>query len=167
MWGMPESPEFSAVQRLLHEFQDHEAEEGRWLSAYKKIAEESGDPRIRFLLSLIVADEEKHQELMGRVVSSLKDDLTWTRAEKSAPDKGGREEEGKALLDTIGRFLEVERSGIREYEKLNKASQGFHHDLYALLCKTMVHDSLKHIGILEYLELKLRQEQASAQRRKK
>lgn len=24
-WGIPESPEFSAVQRLMHEFQTHES----------------------------------------------------------------------------------------------------------------------------------------------
>jgi hypothetical protein len=28
-WGIPESPEFSAVQRLMHEFQTHESDEAR------------------------------------------------------------------------------------------------------------------------------------------
>lgn len=57
MWGVPESPEFSAVERLLHEFQTRESDEQRWLSTYKEITEGSSDPLLRFLLNLIIADE--------------------------------------------------------------------------------------------------------------
>jgi hypothetical protein len=32
-WGIPESPEFSSVQRLMHEFQTHESDEARWLAS--------------------------------------------------------------------------------------------------------------------------------------
>lgn len=56
MWGIPESPEFSSVQRLMNEFQAHATNETRWLSDYQAIAKESTDPLIRFLLGLIVAD---------------------------------------------------------------------------------------------------------------
>ena len=159
IWGAPESPEFSAVQRLMHEFQTHENEEGRWLSIYKKVADGSQDPLIRFLLSLIIADEARHRELMGRMVSLLKDDLAWTRAEVSTSENRKAEKNDAKLLAMVGRFLEMERRGIREYEKLIRTSQGFHQGLFTLLCKTMIHDSLKHIGILEFVGLKLREAQ--------
>jgi hypothetical protein len=48
IWGIPESPEFSSVQRLMNEFQSHASHEERWLSSYKEIAKESDDPLIRF-----------------------------------------------------------------------------------------------------------------------
>lgn len=32
LWGVPQSPEFSAVQRLLHELLVYENKEGHWLS---------------------------------------------------------------------------------------------------------------------------------------
>ena len=31
MWGIPESPEFSSIQRLMNELQSHAAHEDRWL----------------------------------------------------------------------------------------------------------------------------------------
>ena len=80
MWGIPESPEFSAVQRLMNEFQSHATHEERWLSGYREIAKETRDPQIRFLLDLIVADEERHHELTSRMMSKLKDELAWTRS---------------------------------------------------------------------------------------
>lgn len=167
IWGIPESPEFSAVQQLMNEFQAHESEEGRWLSIYRKIAEESNDPLIRFLLNLIISDEEKHQELIGRMVASLKDDLAWTRPEQVAVDREQLKKRSKDLSNMVEHFLRVERKGIKEYERMNKASQGLRHDLFSLLCKTMIHDSLKHIGILDFLRLKLREKQGSVRRRKK
>ena len=74
-WGIPESPEFSAVQRLMHEFQTHESDEARWLAIYKKLVHESEDPIIRFLLNLIIADEERHHEIICHIVSGIKDEL--------------------------------------------------------------------------------------------
>ena len=41
MWGIPESPEFSSVQRLMNEFQSHATHEEQWLSDYQVIAKES------------------------------------------------------------------------------------------------------------------------------
>lgn len=79
MWGITESPEFSSVQRLMNEFQSHAIHEERWLSSYRELATETTDPKIRFLLGLIVADEEKHHELTARMILKLKDELAWTR----------------------------------------------------------------------------------------
>lgn len=88
MWGIPESPEFSSVQRLMNEFQSHASHEQGWLSSYQEIARETVDPLIRFLLGLIVADEERHHELMGRMISKLKDELARTRSARTAPHGG-------------------------------------------------------------------------------
>jgi rubrerythrin len=46
---------------------------------YKKMADEADDPLIRFLLNLIIPDEERHRELIARMVSSLKNDLALDR----------------------------------------------------------------------------------------
>jgi len=56
----------------MHEFQTHENNEGQSsLSTSKKIGHEFDDPLVRFLLNLIMADEERHSEVLGRMVSSL------------------------------------------------------------------------------------------------
>jgi len=166
MWGVPESPEFSSVQRLMNEFQTHATHEEQWLTDYQAIAKESSDPLIRFLLELIVADEQRHHELTRRMITKLKDELAWTRAEglaRRVHDKGDKRDQ---LLVSVERFLEAERKGIKEYERLKKTSQGHYRDVFALLYTTMVHDSHKHIGILEFLRRKLRDKGRTAGRRK-
>jgi hypothetical protein len=54
----------------------------------------------------------------------------------------------------------------REYEKLVKTTEEFHQELFGMLCRIMIHDSLKHIGILDFLKLKLGGEQRSAMKRR-
>jgi hypothetical protein len=66
MWGITESPESSSVQRLMNESQSHAIHEERWLSSYRELATETTDPKIRFLLGLIVGNEEKHHELTAQ-----------------------------------------------------------------------------------------------------
>jgi len=155
MWGMPESPEFSSIQRLMNEFQSHASHEEQWLSQYQIAAQEASDPLIRFLLGLIVADEQRHHELTNRMIGKLKDDLAWTRAEGLTPRVYAKGETRKKLLSSVEQFLEAERKGIKEYEALKKASKGLYRDVFELLYTTMVHDSHKHIGILEFLRKKL------------
>ena len=166
IWGVPESPEFSAVQRLMHEFQTHESDEARWLAIYQKLAHESQDPLIRFLLNLIIADETRHHEIICHIVSGLKDELAWTSSKTVAANRRAREKGAKDFSETVERLLVVERDGIGEYEKLIKTTEGFHQDLFGMLCRTMIQDSLKHIGILDFLRLKLREQQRPAKKRK-
>lgn len=167
MWGMPESPEFSAVQRLLHEFQMHENEERRWLSVYKKIAVETDDPLARILLDLIIADEERHDEMIRRMISILTDDATWSVPARGARKSRQAEKKRSELREIVDRLLAVEQNGIREYEKLAKTTEGLYHKFFALLCKTMAHDSLKHIEILDFLRIRLSERQRSRRPGKK
>jgi hypothetical protein len=89
------------------------------------------------------------------MVSSLKNELAWTRQEDSLrayrPDT-----ESPGLVDITQRFLRHEREGIRAFERLKEASDGYHDDMFVLLFETMIHDSHKHIAILEFLRHKLK-----------
>ena len=166
MWRIPESPEFSSVQGLMNEFQSHASHEERWLSSYKDIANESSDPLIRFLLGLIVTDGQRHHELTSRMISKRKNELARTRAEglfRRVYEEGGKRTQ---VLSSVERFLEAERKGIQEYERLRKQSQGLHRDVFALLYTTMIHDSHKHIGILEFLRWKLTENRDLPRKRK-
>ena len=155
MWGIPESPEFSSVQRLMNEFQSHAAEEERSLSVYRESASETSDPQIRFLLGLIVADEEKHHELTARMIAKLKDELTWRPSE--IPRRGGdNAEKTKRLLAAVESFLTAEHKAMENYARLKKESRGLHRDMFALLYTAMIHDSHKHVEILRFLRAKLK-----------
>ena len=157
IWGIPESPEFSSVQRLMNEIQAHAAHEAKWLAGYQVSAAETNDPLIRFLLGLILADEERHHEITARMISKLKDELTWTRSSGTLRRAGEKGEKRKALLKSVESFLDAERSGVKEYENLKKKSHRLYRDVFALLYMTMIHDSLKHIEILEFLRQRLKE----------
>jgi len=58
------------------------------------------------------------------------------------------------------------KNGIGEYAKLTKSTEAFHQKLFALLCRTMAHDSFKHIGILDFLRLTLQTRRAAGTNRK-
>jgi hypothetical protein len=66
-------------------------------------------------------------------------------------------ENREELLRLTEEFLAVEKSGIEEYKRLMKASKGYYQGLFALLIRTMVHDSEKHLEILEFLRQRLKE----------
>ena len=167
IWEMPESSEFSVVQELLQELQARENDEQRWLATYKKISEQTNEPLIRFLLNLIIADEERHGQLIDRMVSGLKDDLVSTPQEFAGQTKKARKRKGSALLPILAGFVRMEHRGIKDYERLQQVSQGFRHDFFGVICKTMIHDSLKHIAILEFLQVRMRNRKQPVQKRKR
>jgi rubrerythrin len=154
-WGIPESPEFSSVQQLMTEIHSQTIQEERLLSTYREIAQESTDPLIRFLLGLVVADEERHHELTSRMISRLRDELSLSRA--GTPQRRASRRSGKAepLIRSLDLVIEAERGAIQEYEKLKQESEGLARDVFALLYSTMIHDSQKHVGILEFLRARL------------
>jgi len=102
----------------------------------------------------------------SRMISKLKDELAWTRAEGLTRRVYEKGEKRTRLLASVERFLEVERKGIKEYERLKKESEGLYRDAFALLYTTMIHDSHKHIGILEFLRSKLRESRETQRKRK-
>ena len=160
VWGVPESPESSVLQTLIDEFRTHEIDERRWIAIYRKLADQQDQPLFGFLMNLILADEERHREIIEQVVSGLRDELTSVRTVPAEVERRGRDRYRKELAQTIDQLLRVERDGIAEYERLTKISGRVHQDLLALLCKSIVHDSLKHISILDFLRQKLNEPRA-------
>ncbi len=99
------------------------------------------------------------------MISKLKDEMAWSRASGPLRRTGKKGEKRKRLLMSVESFLEAERRGMEEYEQLKTKSQELHRDVFALLYTTMIHDSHKHIGILEFLRLKLKGSRSPARKR--
>ncbi len=153
----PGSDELSEVERLMNEFEVHEGYESDFTQRYKEISEKTANPLIRFLLRLIVADEEKHHAVTHAMASTLRGDLTWTKPEDAISGLYEMSESKEELLRLTEDFLEVEKRGIAEYKRLIKASKGYYQGLFSLLLRTMVHDSEKHVDILEFLRQRLKE----------
>ena len=153
--GETASQELSEVERLMIEFEAHEGHESHFTQRYKEISEKSKNPMIRFLLRLIISDEEKHHAVTHAMVSTLRGDLTWTKPEDAISGLYDLGEGKEELLRLTEDFIQVEKKGIDEYKRLVKASKGYYHGLFALLLRSMIHDSEKHVEILEFLQQRL------------
>jgi rubrerythrin len=147
--------ELSPVERLLNEFEAHEGKEEQSIENYKKLLSEIHNPVTRFVMQLILSDEEKHRAVTHSMVSTLKGSLTWTKPAGSL--EGSTDEQGtnKQLLDMTDEFIELEKTGIKEYKLLLKQSADYYQGLFKILLNSMIRDSEKHVELLEFIRQRL------------
>ena len=157
MIGLTAAPEgISPVEKLLNEFEAHEAKEDRALELYKKTLAHLPSPVTRFLVQLIVSDEEKHRAVMHAMVSTLRGSLNWTKPADSLEGVGDLASMNGELRSTTDEFIRLEKEGIREYESLMKESSGYYHGLFKVLLDSMMRDSEKHLELLQFLKESLK-----------
>jgi rubrerythrin len=155
--AVPE-PGRSHVEMLLHQFESHEREEKDFVDGYREIVNEHPNPMIRFLLGMIIADEERHHGVVHTIAASLKSDLEWSDSPETLHTLGDIEpEEKRQLLELTAAFIVAEKQGIKEYKRLARSSRGYYQGSFALLVKTIIHDSEKHLMILEFIDKVLKE----------
>jgi len=141
----------SPVEKLMNEFEQHETEEREYLEHYRKFTEKSDSPLIRFLMSMIISDEEKHHAVMHAMFSTLKGSVEWSEHKDAI---GGLEKIGKEkeeLLKITRAFIHLEKDGIKKYRKLRTMCSGYYKGLFVFLLSTIIHDSEKHVDILNFI----------------
>lgn len=150
--------EISEVERLLNEFEAHEAREESTLELYRKALGEVKNPVNRFVLQMILSDEEKHRAVTHALVATLKGSLTWTKPEGTL--EGGVEAEAinGELLAATEDLINLEKAGIREYKLLARDSNDYYRGLFTILLNVMIRDSEKHVELLEFLHERLKKE---------
>ena len=147
----------SPIERLLNEFEVHEAKEEKSLEYYRKIMGETPDAMTHFLLQLIVSDEEKHRAVIHSMVATLKGSLNWSKPPGSLEGERDSAAAQQRLLAVTEDFIKLEREGINEYKILLKASEDYYHGLFKILLGAMIRDSEKHIELLEFLRARLKE----------
>lgn len=143
----------SKVEQLLRHFEDHEYKEQKTLGEYRAAIEKTENPMVRFLLSLIRLDEEKHYEVVNAMLSTMQRSVLW-RDLPAALDVfqevgAGEKEELLALAE---KFIHLEREGIKEYENLLSETKDYYEGLFSLLVRALIKDSEKHLMFLEFLQ---------------
>jgi rubrerythrin len=153
IFGLMKTPEgISPVEKLLNEFEAHENKEEKALEIYRKMLGDMPNPLTRFLLQLIVSDEEKHRAVMHAMVATLKGSLTWTKPPGSLEGAGELAAMNGRLREVTDDFIRLETDGIKEYRSLAKESSGYYHGLFKILLDSMIRDSQKHVELLEFLK---------------
>lgn len=157
MFDLNRTPEGdSPVERLLSEFELHESKEEKSIEYYKKVLQEAPNPMTRFLLQLIVSDEEKHRAVIHAMVATLKGSLNWSKPKGSLEGTASFASADGKLREVTEEFIRLEKEGINEYKTLAKESAGYYHGLFKILLDSMIRDSEKHIELLDYLKENLK-----------
>jgi len=146
------SAEISPIERLLNEFEAHEAKEEKSIEQYKTLMRGLPNPVTNFILQLIISDEEKHRAVIHAMTATLKGCLTWTKPEGSLEGATNLSVLNGRLRVSTEEFIELEKEGIKECKKLMKESTGYYHGLFEILLHSMMRDSEKHIELLEFLK---------------
>lgn len=155
---LPNEKEVFTFEQLMNCFRAHERDEQRFLEEYRDITERHENPLVRFLLQLIMSDEEKHHAVLHTITSTLSADLVGQRSGERLPNLGEiSAEEKQALRKLTAEFIQTEKDGIKQYKALLKPSAGYYGELLVLLIRTIIHDSEKHLMILRFIDKKLQE----------
>ena len=104
----------SAVEKLLTEFEAHEAKEEKSLEDYRKALARMTDPATRLIMQLIVSDEERHRAVIHAMASTLEGSLHWSKPLASFEGAPGDTELNKNLSAVTEEFIELETTGLWE-----------------------------------------------------
>lgn len=147
--------EISPVEKLFNEFEAHEAKEDRALDFYKAILEQMPNPLTRFLMQLIISDEEKHRAVIHAMTTTLKGSLTWTRPADGLLGAGSPAAPKGDLRKITDELIGLEKDGIRAYKSLIEDSRDYYGGLFKVLLDGIIRDSEKHLELLEFLKKSL------------
>lgn len=127
----------------------HVTAEKELLSDYARAAERAADPDVRYLLRLILEDEERHHRVFQEMANALRNARDWRREEPSVPDRG-RGGVSAELQGMTERLLAAERDDRRDLRALRRQLRPVADTtLWALLVDLMALDTEKHVRILE------------------
>ena len=140
------------MEKLLNDFEAPEAQEDRALEFYKETLAHLPNPASRFLLQLIISDEEKHRAVIHAMAATLKGSLTWTKPAGGLEGMADLASLNGKMRRVTDELIELEKAGIREYTKLVQESSDYYHGLFKILLDGMIRDSEKHLDMLEFLK---------------
>jgi rubrerythrin len=153
----PRADDVSAIERLQASLENHVTEEGKFLKIYAEAAEKHDSPLVKFILKLIMADEETHHGVLRRVASALEADLRWRNDGNDIPRLGKMDAaEIKRLRDLTDAFIDEEKHGIDQCKSLMKMSEKCYGGLLTMLLGTIIHDSQKHVIMLRFIRKQLK-----------
>ena len=115
------------------------------------------NPVTRFILQLIVSDEEKHRAVIHAMIATLRGSLLWSKPEGSLEGMGDFAAHNAQLRASTDAFIQLEKEGIRECKTLVKESSGYYHGVFKILLDSMIKDSEKHVELLEFLKEHLKE----------
>ncbi len=137
-------------ETLAATFERHAEEEGKILTQYRTMAEQLGDSPARFLIKLILTEEELHHELLRATAKWLRE---HPGAEGRPVPPGGSAEE---LLRRTEQLQYHEKETIETCRGLRSSLSGTGGELLSSVLDVMALDSEKHHRLLTTVQKMLK-----------
>jgi len=140
---------------VLDLMESHGAQEASLLESYRQVAEEaSTSDGVRYLVRLILEDEERHHRVFTEMANDIKSFVWEVEVEPKVPGMSRRSD--PRLLAETRRLLAFEIEDAAQLRRLRKVLRGSpRSSLHPLLVDLMLHDTAKHIAILKHLRKQL------------
>jgi CheY-like chemotaxis protein len=137
---------------LYRHLAGHASSEADLIASYRELADAPTTPEAaRYLLRLVVEDEERHHRVMHEIASAVGEGVAWTTDGKSVPNMWGAQTD-PALEEVTKRFLAAERADRKELRALRKELKPYREEtLWSLLVELMERDTDKHILLLTFI----------------
>ena len=144
-------PDRDAGTMVLQMLETHGEREGTALASYERVAgESSAGGAVQYLVRLILEDERRHHRVFAEMANELKSFVWELDVEPRVPVMVDHSD--PELLAETERLLAFEKSDAKELRQLRKILRHAPpSSLQPLLVDLMLHDTAKHISILEFI----------------
>jgi rubrerythrin len=141
---------FADERALAAALREHGPREGEALAAYEALIADCDDEAVTYLAGLILDDERRHHRLMTEMLNQVESLLWETELTPQVPHLRTRvDPDLRAATDAL---LEIERDDAKELRRLKRQVKSqSDSSMLPLLVDLMVHDTAKHIAILELI----------------
>jgi len=134
---------------LVELITSHGRQETERLLRYEEVAQRSS-PAMRYLMELIVEDERRHHRLLAEIA----DAIAWgtVPTPQSGVPRPGSEDADAELVAETKELLTAEKEDRAELRRLRRRLRAsYTGTLWPLLVEVMLHDTDKHVHILDYI----------------
>lgn len=138
-------------QSLLDLLSEQEAEEKGVIDAYLTASDQAPD-EIRYLIGLILQDEQRHQELVREMQNAVHADIEYHPIEPRVPRVTSFGRAQPELLAFAERLLDLERNDLKKLRRFRRRLRRQRNgSLFSVIVEQMEFDTRKHIALLQHI----------------
>jgi rubrerythrin len=140
-------------RKMLGFLREHVTRESALLEEYAFAAEYIESRALRYLMRILLDDEQRHHRWFHELASSLTMSASSSAGDPHVPDLDFRGFDQTAVQTLVQRMVDNEKDDARELKQLRRQLRDFEDTtLWALLVQLMELDTEKHLRILRFVQ---------------
>jgi hypothetical protein len=144
-------------QQLFAHLVDHERDEQDIIGRYRDARMTTDSEAFRYLIGVIIEDEDRHHRFTTEIVNALRSDVELTDVSPRVPMLKAWKPVAPELMEATEEFLRLERGDAKHLKELARDLRDTRDTtLWHILVTMMLDDTNKHIHVLEFLRDHLR-----------